>query len=312
MTSSTLGPVDGVNWKPGRSGNAVSWDGAAVVKRHAGGPDAAARELAMLARLSDLPVPRVLPGTSMSALRLAFVEGQPAVDAIEAGHASAVLRAMGEALRALHRVDSRRFARDVVTGTLTHGDYAPYNVIVSADGDVVGAVVDWEMADIADPVMDLAWCEAQCLRLFPRHRYALPHLFAGYGATPSRTELDAALEARLSELSSGRRRPPILVSPESFHSIGFSDSSEGAAFIAALSRAASAPFRDDCAAPAQIWISSTDHQGIRVLLNATAAAIAARVFRAPVARGLVEVDGILVFLAGHVPPMGVDDVLKLL
>src|SRR5262249_19142768 len=65
-----LGPTEGLAWRPGRSGNAVSWDGTSVVKRHAGGAPATRRELAALGRMADLPVPRVRAGTSPTALHL--------------------------------------------------------------------------------------------------------------------------------------------------------------------------------------------------------------------------------------------------
>ncbi|HVW39998.1 MAG TPA: phosphotransferase family protein [Amycolatopsis sp.] len=41
--------------------------------------------------------------------------------------------------------------------TLVHGDYRLGNVILSLDGDVsVGAILDWEMSTIGDPLTDLA------------------------------------------------------------------------------------------------------------------------------------------------------------
>jgi hypothetical protein len=101
--SAVAGPIEGTAWHPGRSGNTVSWDGSAVVKRHASGPSAGLRELSVLARLADLPVPRVLPGTRADSLRLSYVPGVPATEAIEAGHGSRVLRAMGEAIHAVQR-----------------------------------------------------------------------------------------------------------------------------------------------------------------------------------------------------------------
>jgi hypothetical protein len=316
MTASTpLGPAEGVLWKPGRSGNTVSWDGGAVVKIHARGAGPGLRELAALARLSDVPVPRVLPGTTSTVLRLGFVEGLSAIDAIDGGHASAVLRAMGESLRDLHRIDPRRFGPQESAGgarTLIHGDFAPYNVIVSSEGAEVRAILDWEMADVGDPMTDLAWCEAQFVRLCPRHLYALPHLFAGYGATPPRAVLDTALADRMSQLSSGRGHAGSAIQAEVFRSITFSDRTEAAAFVAALSRASSGPEVGSTMTPAQIWAASTSNGGVRVLLNETATAVATRVFHARVETDQVEIDGALVFLAGHMQPMGVSDALKLL
>jgi aminoglycoside phosphotransferase (APT) family kinase protein len=40
--------------------------------------------------------------------------------------------------------------------TLIHGDYGLYNVIVEQDGTRILAVLDWEMATLGDPLIDLA------------------------------------------------------------------------------------------------------------------------------------------------------------
>ena len=49
--------------------------------------------------------------------------------------------------------------------TIVHGDYRPGNVIFGSDSPDVVAVLDWEMATIGDPLMDLGttlayWTEA--------------------------------------------------------------------------------------------------------------------------------------------------------
>lgn len=315
VTSSVVGPIEGTAWRPGRSGNAVSWDGSAVVKRHASGPAAALRELSALARLADLPVPRVLPGTRADSLRLRYVPGVPATAAIEAGHGSRVLRAMGEAIRVVERVDPSRFGAATRAGVATHGDFAPYNVIVSEDGTEVRAIVDWEAAHVGDPLVDLAWCEYQHQRLFPRHGYAIPHLFAGYGALPSRAALDKALHTRIDELSRGAIAPLAVARAEGFHAIAFVDPHEAAAFVAALSRAALAPFRAGPAdVPAEIWVAPGTGDTRQVLMNETAAAVATGAFHLPLAEVIDRAprDARLAFLAGHIPAMGVSDALAIL
>ncbi|MFC5143031.1 phosphotransferase family protein [Actinomycetospora rhizophila] len=40
---------------------------------------------------------------------------------------------------------------------LAHGDYHLANVLVDPDGAAVTAIVDWEMATVADPLLDLGW-----------------------------------------------------------------------------------------------------------------------------------------------------------
>jgi len=41
--------------------------------------------------------------------------------------------------------------------TLVHGDFKAGNVLLSADTDVVTAVLDWETAHLGDPREDLGW-----------------------------------------------------------------------------------------------------------------------------------------------------------
>ncbi|MHC1563368.1 phosphotransferase family protein [Actinomycetospora sp. C-140] len=40
---------------------------------------------------------------------------------------------------------------------IAHGDYHLANVLVDPDGSAVTAIVDWEMATVADPLLDLGW-----------------------------------------------------------------------------------------------------------------------------------------------------------
>lgn len=316
VTSSVAGPIEGTAWRPGRSGNSVSWDGSAVVKRHASGPLAGLREIAVLSRLADLPVPHVRPGTRAGALRLGYVAGVPATAAIDAGLGSRVLRAMGKVLRSVQRVDCARFGVATGTGVVIHGDFAPYNVLVTEDGTEIRAIVDWEAAHVGDPLVDLAWCEWQCQRLFPRHGYALPHLFAGFGGSPSRDALGAALRTRMSELTRGGIDPLVLAPAQRFHAIVFVDRQEASAFVAALSRAALAPFRaGPTEVPAEIWVAPWTGAERRVLMNATATAVASSVFHLPPDAEVVDVlpiDAQLAFLAGHIPAMGVNDALAIL
>jgi aminoglycoside phosphotransferase (APT) family kinase protein len=70
-----------------------------------------------------------------------------------------------------------------------HGDYHLANLMYSADGPGVVAVVDWEMSTVADPLLDLGWLLAG----WPRHDR--PSLLSGplsdAGGLPSVAELAA-------------------------------------------------------------------------------------------------------------------------
>ena len=297
-----------------RGGNSIMRRGTTVVKRYnAYGRGSCLAEMAVLSRLADLPVAHVKSGTRPDALHLEYVDGVLATEVIEAGFASNVLRAMGETLREIQRVPTSRFGAAADWQVLVHGDFAPYNVIVSDDGTTIRAIVDWEAACLRHPLTDLAWCEFQFLRLFPRHSYATRHLFEGYGATVDR----AALEAERHNYEEGlciRGIGPAVWPTTPFQAVSFAGVQEGAAFVAALSRAAGAPFQvKPYDPPAEIWIDVAS-PGVKVMMNEPAAAVAASVFSAsktevvkvlpPAAR--------LAFLASHVRPLGIDDVLAIL
>jgi hypothetical protein len=96
----------------------------------------------------------------------------------------------------------------------------------------------------------------------------------------------------------------------------FADRHEAAAFVAALSRAALAPFRVGPAdVPAEIWVAPWTGDERRVLMNVTATAVAPSVFHLPPGAEVVDslpIGAQLVFLAGHVPAMGLSDALAIL
>jgi hypothetical protein len=101
-----------------------------------------------------------------------------------------------------------------------------------------------------------------------------------------------------------------------FCALAFADRREAAAFVAALSRAALAPFRaGPTDVPAGIWVAPWTSAERRVLMNATAAAVASLVFHLPPGAEVVEslpIGARLAFLAGHGPAMGVMDALAIL
>lgn len=203
-----IGPAEGTDWRPPASGNAISWDGSAVVKSYRSRPDALVRERAVLERLADrLPVPELVPGAGEDELRLAWVPGQRGDEAVESNRGADLLYALGAFLRKLHQVDPAILG-DVLPGSgtvIVHGDYAPYNVLLDREHPEIRAVLDWEAAFIGDPLTDLAWCEWQFRMRHPHHAWALSKLFDGYGATPSPGEREAALAKRLKELSASGR-----------------------------------------------------------------------------------------------------------
>jgi hypothetical protein len=283
-----------------------------VVKRPNHPDGSCLYELAVLSRIADLPVARVKAGTRVNALHLEYVEGVPATEAIEAGHASSVLRAMGRLLRDIQAVPKSRFGASADWQVFAHGDFAPYNVIVSEDGETVKAIVDWEAATLTQPITDLAWCQAQFLRLFPRHRYALSHLFEGYGAAPDPAAVETVAREYAGNLSEfGVQHVTSPTSP--FHVASFADPREGAAFVAAVSRAAGAPFRaHPWDPPAEIWIVPGPNS-VEAMMNEPAAAIAASVFSATTTSivKVLPLHARLAVLTNHIPPFGIDDVLAL-
>ena len=247
-------------------------------------------------------------------LRLSYVPGLTATEAVESGQATALLRALGEALGRVQSIDPARFGGPAAGLVLCHGDFAPYNVIVSEDCTEVRALLDWETAILGEPLTDLAWCAWQFERLFPRYSYALPQLFAGFNQSPSPRDLDAALRARMAQLTRGGWLPPLAVA-SGFEAHGFRRSQEAAAFAAALSRAAAGPFREHVDRPAEIWIEARADGILQVLLNQTAQDVLVRAFPSaecgrPVAA--LAPTAQLVFLAGHVAPLGLEDVRALL
>lgn len=245
--TSQSGPPEGSAWRPSPSGNHVSWDGGAVVKRYGARLDAYARERALLKRLGALPVPlsvpRPLAGHRFGELRYAYIDGVSGAAAVEAGQAPQLLGAMGTFLRQLHAIDPQSFA-DILPGygpVLVHGDFAHYNVIADATTGALVGVIDWEEAHLGSAVLDLAWCEWQFATRFPRARWALKYLFEAYGETPAPEQREEVLRHRFEEL---RARATQLTEtgaernadPQRLHRCSFDNRTEAAAFVAALSR----------------------------------------------------------------------------
>jgi aminoglycoside phosphotransferase (APT) family kinase protein len=177
--------------------NRTVGDGRTVVK-HYEGPDAAARrdrERQVLTELQGaVPVPPVV-GSDGESLEMGFVAGVQGQELIEAGHASAVLRACGEVLRRIHAVPAP-------PGTvLVHGDFGPNNVLVDPETFTVTVVVDWEFSRCGDPLADLAWCEWIVRMHHPGEVEAVADFHAAYGKpVPEWPVRHAAMLERCAEL----------------------------------------------------------------------------------------------------------------
>ena len=88
---------------------------------------------------------------------------------------------MGTLHRAIRAIDPK-----LAPLAFVHGDFAPINVILAADGSVA-ALLDFEHADIGDPLTDVAWWG-----WVVRHHHpdawaaAWPTFCAAAGADPAR------------------------------------------------------------------------------------------------------------------------------
>jgi aminoglycoside phosphotransferase (APT) family kinase protein len=186
--------------------NDTRGDGRMVVKRYEG-PDAAARrsrERATLARLQGrLAVPATLDDAESDELRMAFVDGVPGQDLIEAGLAGAVLRACGRTLRHLHHLDTAGIfpdQTDIPGGVVVHGDYGPNNVLVDPATLAITAVLDWEWTHPGDPIEDLAWCEWIVRMHHGAHVDQLAEFFDAYGLQPTWQQRRVAMLTRCQQL----------------------------------------------------------------------------------------------------------------
>ena len=174
-------------------------DGRPVVVKGYLGPEAVqrcAREAEVLRFLAGrLAVPAVLAAED-SQLWLGFVAGVPGQEALERDPA-AVLIEVGRTARDLHSIDPSGLTLPGESGAvLVHGDFGPQNIIFDVDTGTVAAVVDWEHAQLGEPVTDLAWCEWIIRTHHPRLTSALPHLYDGYGEQPPWPERRAAMLAK--------------------------------------------------------------------------------------------------------------------
>lgn len=242
---SNPGPSEGRAWRPAHSGNSVSWNGSAVVKRYGANVAGFYLEYSLLPRLAPLPVPTVLDGTRPGELHLAYVDAVPGGAAIEGGNSRKLLRELGRFLRQLHDFNVQSVA-EILPGegeVIVHGDFAHYNCLFDPEEERLAAVLDWETAHLGNRVEDLAWCEWQFRNRYPHEAWAIAGLFEGYGETPDGELRERAVQARIAELRRGQAAP--VAPPESsagpsaapvYQVVRFQRRDETAAFAAALTR----------------------------------------------------------------------------
>lgn len=230
------GPPEGLAWRPETSGNSVTWNGRHLVQYR--------RERAVLSFLAStsLPVPQPHRVGRPGELHMEFLSGMTGSEAIERNHAVELLRGMGAFLAHLHQTDRRGLTLPGDGSVVVHGDFAPHNTIFDPTARSLVAVIDWETAHFGNPLMDLAWCEHQLVAKWPRHTWALPALFEGYGRSSSADDRAKAVTIRLDELRSGAiRSEAIGKGAPSFVEWRAGNARETAAFLAALSRVLYSP-----------------------------------------------------------------------
>ncbi len=147
----------------------------------------ASRELACLAALADhLPVAEVIEhDLSIPRLTLSLLPGRPGQDLLEEGHASQVLRLVGETLNRLQGIAPNTVHGLEQSGpVIVHGDFGPQNMLFDLGADRVTGVVDWESAHLGNPLDDLAWAEWVVRMHHPAAIDALDELFAAATQRP--------------------------------------------------------------------------------------------------------------------------------
>ena len=186
----------------GISGNSLQRVGNTIVKKYPHNPNGQRREFFVLQSLKSLRVPEILNSNNSNELQFKYIHGVNGKEAIESGYTKEVLCEMGRFLRELQNIDISTLSGHIPGNgsVICHGDFAHYNSIMSEDGSNLLAIVDWEACCIADPVMDIAWCEFQFLRQFPNQKWALQDLFKGFGSTPTFEQREKSIQDRLKYL----------------------------------------------------------------------------------------------------------------
>jgi aminoglycoside phosphotransferase len=156
----------------------------------------AACELACLTYLASvLPVPRVVafdPDTP--AITMTKTPGRHGQELIAEGHGRRVLELVGRAHRDLQEISVEEIpGLSGDAGALVHGDFGAQNMLFDLGRNEVTAILDWELAQRADPIQDLAWAEWIVRMHHPRAIGDLDALFEGAGLQPSWADRHASM-----------------------------------------------------------------------------------------------------------------------
>lgn len=168
----------------------------------------AARAMADAGRAAiPVPIPTVLDVGGATWFVTPWVEGDLGARWLDTPErAQALARAMGTLQRAICAIEPR-----LAPLVFVHGDFAPINVLLAADGTVT-ALLDFERAHVGDRLMDVAWWG-----WVVRHHHpdawvaAWPTFCAAAGTDPDR-EGPTLRALMLGELS---RRAAATVDPDS-------------------------------------------------------------------------------------------------
>lgn len=144
----------------------------------------AEREYACLKHLQGkYPVPEVVEfDASAPGIVLSTVAGRHGQELIDGGHASRVLRLIGEQLATLQAIAFATIpGLDGEGDVIVHGDFGPQNIVFAFDLTGVAGVLDWESAHVGSAIEDLSWAEWIVRMHHPAAVKDLPDLFHGSG-----------------------------------------------------------------------------------------------------------------------------------
>lgn len=164
--------------------------------------DNAHREVTCLTRLAGtLPVPEVVDADlDEPRLLIRWVDGDHGQDLLQGGHGRAVMRLLGETLRALQSVPVSMVDLAGDGSVICHGDFGAQNMLFDLANRRVAAIIDWESASLGAPVDDLAFAEWIVRMHHPNDLDYLDLLFEGAGLRPPWTERQATMVRKCGEV----------------------------------------------------------------------------------------------------------------
>lgn len=156
----------------------------------------AEREYACLKHLhGKYPVPEVVEfDASAPGIVLRVVAGRHGQELIDEGHASRVLRLIGEQLAKLQAISPATVPSLEGKGAvIVHGDFGPQNIVCSFDLAGVAGVLDWEFAHVGSVIEDLSWAEWIVRMHHPEGVEDLSDLFEGSGLSIDWSDRQSAM-----------------------------------------------------------------------------------------------------------------------